>query len=81
MQDSMLCDQEIDERFETQYARIAVLIENTVTKRLNSLFDGLMLTDEEQSKLESRSNRSRKESIRWRSDRLKRIRHGTVSKF
>ena len=43
----------IDEQFETQYARIAVLIENTVTKRLNSLFDGLMLTDEKQRKLYS----------------------------
>jgi chaperonin cofactor prefoldin len=44
----------IDDRFEAQYARIAVLIENTVTKRLDSLFDGLMLTNEKQTELEHR---------------------------
>ena len=39
---------------DAQTLKIALLIENMVTKRLDALFDGLTLTHEKQSELENR---------------------------
>ncbi len=45
-------DARVSDLLETQTVKIAVLIENTVTKRLDALFDGYVLTHEKQWELE-----------------------------
>ena len=53
---------QISEMLEAQTVKMTVLIENTVAKRLDSLFDGYMLTHEKQWELE-RKMRSLEERI------------------
>ena len=44
----------MEEISETQIRKIEILIENNVTKRIDSLFDGYKLTHEKQYELERR---------------------------
>jgi polyhydroxyalkanoate synthesis regulator phasin len=55
----------ISEMLEAQTTKMTLLIENTIAKRLDSLFDGYMLTREKQIRLENRVD-----SLEDRVDRL-----------